>query len=167
MKERLLAKSGIRSPLEQAPVNLKGGYLWSCNMMIHRSLFWHLDGFDENFPYPHMEDIELRDRLNDMQKTFLFVDEAIVDHPPKRAPFGKQIAKLHESDFYYYQKRQIIMSRKRFFQQLIIARLKSISTKPFSISSLKASLSLVIEVKYSLLNFKQWKNKYPVILNNQ
>lgn len=146
---------GIYSPLEQAPVNLTGGYLWSCNMIIYRNLFQHLNGFDENFPYPHMEDVELRDRLNDIQQTFLFVDRAIVDHPPKQMPFGIQIAKLHESSFYYYQKRQIVMTKRRFFKQLIIARLKNILAYPFSIGSLKALLSLVIELRHTLLNFRQ------------
>jgi GT2 family glycosyltransferase len=37
---------------EEAPVNLAGGYLWSCNMAIRRELFDELGGFCESFPYP-------------------------------------------------------------------------------------------------------------------
>lgn len=70
---------------EEAPVNLAGGYLWSCNMAIRRDLFDELDGFCESFPYPAMEDVDLRMRLEARGERFAFVEDAVVCHPYRAA----------------------------------------------------------------------------------
>jgi len=66
---------------EEAPLNKNGGYLWSCNFMIQRELFFALDGFCELFPYAALEDVDLRERLKKKGLPFLFVSEASVIHP--------------------------------------------------------------------------------------
>lgn len=66
---------------EESPVNETGGYLWSCNFMIKRALFMYMHGFDEGFPYPVMEDVELCYRLQRAKKVILFVESAFVVHP--------------------------------------------------------------------------------------
>jgi len=66
---------------EDSPVNTDGGYLWSCNMAIQRDLFDRLGGFCEAFPYPAMEDVDFRLRLNACGEKFSFVPEAVVCHP--------------------------------------------------------------------------------------
>jgi len=66
---------------EEAPLNQTGGYLWSCNFMIQRELFFALDGFCELFPYAALEDVDLRERLKKKGLPFLFVPEANVIHP--------------------------------------------------------------------------------------
>lgn len=155
--------AGISSPMEQAPVNLHGGYLWSCNLAIKRDLFQVLCGFDENFPYPHMEDVDFRDRLSALQYSYLFVSHAIVDHPPRRIAFGVKLAKLHESDFYYYKKNQIVITTSKFFIGLLKTRTRNIFVNPLSIDTLKAVLSLAIELIYSFFQIGRWRCKYPVL----
>jgi GT2 family glycosyltransferase len=96
--------AGITSPLMCAPVNLTGGYLWSCNFMILKSAFEELGGFDERFPYAGMEDIDLRERLKLDGIQFRFVSDAEVDHPPRRDPPILQSARSRESICYFWYK---------------------------------------------------------------
>jgi len=70
----------------ESPLNLTGGLLWSCNFGVKRQLFLQLGGFDENFPFPAMEDMDLQLRLSELGYTSIFVSGACVEHPwrPKR-----------------------------------------------------------------------------------
>ena len=70
-----------KSLAEISPTNETGGYLWSCNFCIRRSLFEKLSGFDERFPYACMEDVDLRLRLVNNGFSFKFIKEAAVLHP--------------------------------------------------------------------------------------
>ena len=70
-----------RSLAESAPVNETGGCLWSCNFAIKKSVFDAMTGFDERFPYPAMEDVEFRFRLQRREERFQFVKNAAVCHP--------------------------------------------------------------------------------------
>ena len=60
--------SGVErlGPFEQVPGNDKGGLLWSCNLAVERALFEQMGGFDAGFPYPHLEDVDFRLRLDDV-----------------------------------------------------------------------------------------------------
>jgi GT2 family glycosyltransferase len=93
-------KAGLRSPLEHAPANERGGYLWSCNMLIGKALFEWLGGFDEGFGAPAMEDVDLRERLRDRNHRALFVAAAVVDHPPRRV---RGLAELIARHRYFYR----------------------------------------------------------------
>ena len=42
----------MRSPLDCAPENTRGGYLWSCNFMISAALFERIGKFDDRFHIP-------------------------------------------------------------------------------------------------------------------
>ena len=64
-----------------APLNLQGGYLWSCNMLVRRASFRAVGGFDDRFPFPCMEDVDLRERLQAAGAQAGFVREAVVFHP--------------------------------------------------------------------------------------
>lgn len=82
LEGRTYAEGLRRSLADEAPLNEHGGYLWSCNFAIERSLFEKIDGFDERFPYPAMEDVELRYRLIYWyEQEILFVQDASVCHP--------------------------------------------------------------------------------------
>lgn len=70
---------------EVAPVNETGGYLWSCNFAIRRTVFYKVGGFDERYPYAAMEDVDLRKRLQKQRHTFQFVSGASVCHPWRSA----------------------------------------------------------------------------------
>jgi glycosyltransferase involved in cell wall biosynthesis len=75
---------------EEAPLNDNGGYLWSCNFLIQRKLFFELGGFCELYPYACMEDVDFREQLKLHDLKFLFVPGATVVHPWRPiAPDGK------------------------------------------------------------------------------
>lgn len=81
LEGRTLA-TGRRDALDlEAPENPAGGFLWSCNFAIRRELFAAVGGFDEGFPGPVMEDVDLRLRLEKRGVTAVFVREALVLHP--------------------------------------------------------------------------------------
>jgi GT2 family glycosyltransferase len=63
------------------PRNLDGGRLWSCNFAIKRALFQELGGFDENYPFAAMEDVDLHFRIRAQQHPIKFVAGACVEHP--------------------------------------------------------------------------------------
>ncbi len=98
---------------EQAPINITGNLFWSCNICIHRNAFFSVSGFDEMFPYPYMEDIDLGTRLI-RSFTVKFVDEAIVIHPwrPKRGWNGYR--QNIDSAIYFYQKHYLSLKPSRF-----------------------------------------------------
>jgi GT2 family glycosyltransferase len=85
----------------ECPINTSGGHLWSCNFAIKRRLFLELGGFDENFPGPAMEDIEMRTRLSKAGHQPAFVPEARVTHP-WRARRGVQFSRLQAQSVVYY-----------------------------------------------------------------
>jgi len=64
-----------------APLNTRGGCLWSCNLMLEREVFEQLGGFDERFPFACMEDVDLRQRLLATGAVVAFSPEAGVFHP--------------------------------------------------------------------------------------
>ena len=160
---RTTCEAGIDSPLKHAPIDLTGGYLWSCNMMIRASLFRDLGGFDEAFPYPHMEDVDLRERIKLAGYSFVFVEAAVVDHPPKRLPWGNRLGALHECEvFYWHQKRGQPLSRIHLLHQITKVRTRAILTYSPSWDSLQAIVSFIIEVLYVLIRLNSWYKKYPV-----
>ncbi len=72
---------GVRTRLDmECPINETGGYLWSCNFCIRRSVFVGMGGFDEKFPSAFMEDVDLRLRLRKAGEPTAFVPEAEVGH---------------------------------------------------------------------------------------
>jgi GT2 family glycosyltransferase len=83
---RTVAPEPQRRADQESPVNLTGGLLWSCNFGIKRSLFLQTGGFDEKFPVPAMEDMDLKIRLEQAGYTSKFLVEACVEHPwrPRR-----------------------------------------------------------------------------------
>lgn len=158
---RTTCRAGVRSPREIAPINLTGGWLWSCNMMVRKSAFEQLGGFDEDFPYPHMEDVDFRRRLQARQIAFIFVKDAVVDHPPRRLPFGSRRAGQHACD--------IVLSRKwneppeSLFDHLFREgklRLKALLWSPISTDSFIALASAGLELSAVAVRYHGWLGKY-------
>jgi len=92
--------------LEEAPLNLSGGYLWSCNFLINRDIFIdELKGFDENFPFAAMEDIDVDFRLKKAGHKIIFIRDAIVIHPWRLQPdLVNMVIKRIESEKYFFKK---------------------------------------------------------------
>src|ERR1019366_5058480 len=72
--------------------------LWSCNMLIERDLFEELGGFDESYPYPAMEDVDLRERIREGGYAFPFVANAVVDHPKRLRAGGRVKGRYKECE---------------------------------------------------------------------
>jgi GT2 family glycosyltransferase len=85
----------------ECPINTSGGHLWSCNFAIKRPLFVKLGGFDENFPGPAAEDMDMQTRLLKAGYKAVFVPEARVQHPwrPRR---GVDFLQLQAKSLAYY-----------------------------------------------------------------
>ena len=151
---------GIYSPMMEAPLNLKGGLFNSCNVMVNSKIFFELEGFDENFPYPAMEDWDFHDRLQKASYHIEFVNDAVVNHPPRRRYWGGQYAKLLESHVYMWCKQK----QKRPFYvvaaMMLIIRLRVIARYPFSKDFVIAILSLLVEALYLVLHIGGWERKY-------
>jgi GT2 family glycosyltransferase len=64
-----------------APINTTGGYLWSCNLLMRRSAFDAVAGFDERFPFACLEDCDLMERLQQAAVPMRFAADAVVLHP--------------------------------------------------------------------------------------
>lgn len=161
-------EAGIHSPLEQAPINLTGGWLWSCNMLIRKRVFNEIGGFNEHYPYPFMEDQDLRERLWKANFMFPFVENAVVDHPPRRIHSGLKLGRMWES-YVYYQR--TVKLQKYFkitlFKELLLQRYRAIKAYPFSWDTLGAIASLAAELLIVVLYLEIWNRKYPVTLNSR
>lgn len=93
-----------RSFKEEAPINEKGGYLWSCNFAINRLTLNDIGGFDEGFPYAAMEDVDLHYRLKKNSINIPFLKEASVCHPWRKVNSPSIKLKRHASVLYYLEK---------------------------------------------------------------
>ena len=90
---------------EEAPINETGGYLWSCNFCIQRSVFNEMGGFCELYPYACMEDVDFREQLTERKIDFLFVPKAAVVHPWRlMAPDDKYLNMLLVSHAIFYRR---------------------------------------------------------------
>ena len=152
-------EAGISSPLYEAPVNLEGGQLWSCNFLIHADLFIEMGGFDEDYIF-YMEDVDLGERLRMRNEITYFVGEAIVDHPPRRRPSGYKKGQTFEVRVQHWYK----TSQKR---PLFVPFLQHVKHRIYEISKFKPSrdaalalASLAFETGYVATHLTAWRKKY-------
>ena len=151
---------GLSSPLYEAPINLTGGNLWSCNFMIECLVFREIGGFDEAFTMPAVEDTDLRERLEKRGEKRRFVETAVVDHPPRRQPSGRRLGEKYEANVQYWYKTG---HRGSFF----LPFLKHIKHRLYIIRGFGSSpdagialLSVLIESWYVLPRLRSWRTKY-------
>jgi GT2 family glycosyltransferase len=158
---RTTCQAGLRSPLETSPVNESGGHLWSCNMMVRRSFWREFGGFDEDFPFPHMEDVAFRECLNAAGEQFVFVPVASVDHPPRRLPPASARVRHHESSFIYeYKYLGRGPSRRLFWHEFVSYYLRLIVKREKGRDSLLAMGSMCLEAYGVLKHWRGWNEKY-------
>jgi GT2 family glycosyltransferase len=91
---------------EEAPINIAGNNLWSCNFAIDKLLFLKLKGFDETFPFPAMEDVDFKTRILEVAN-IKFIPEAIVIHPWRRVVPFKTFNKHLKSHIHFARKHQL------------------------------------------------------------
>ncbi|HZL17411.1 MAG TPA: glycosyltransferase [Polyangia bacterium] len=158
---RTTCRAGLRSPLEDSPVNEDGGRLWSCNLMLRRNLLNSVGGFDEAFPYPHLEDVAFRESLTALREQIVFVPDAVVDHPPRRQQSAKVLASHHESSFlYHYKYLGRAPSLAEFLTTFSRHRLGCIFSYRVGRDSAVALGSMGVELFHVLRNWQRWDRKW-------
>lgn len=154
---RTTVRQGITTPMQTAPENLNGGVLWSCNLAMRRDAFEQIGGFDARFPIPHMEDVDFRNRIAAAGLTTIFVPDAVVDHPPRRLPWGWRLAKMHRASVLYMILHPPVHSLAWFLQNQFRARLSRIVRMPKSLDSLVALASIPFELAGIVWHWNSWK----------
>jgi glycosyltransferase involved in cell wall biosynthesis len=159
LEGRTTCLAGLDSPRHTAPVNLDGGKLWSCNFAIRRAHLEQVGGFDERYPYPHMEDADLQARLLKSGFMIRFVPGADVDHPPRPLPWGATLARVHESSVLHMALHGPRRGLPWYLQNQTRARLSRIVRESKSFDTLSALLSLPVELGAIALHWREWQIK--------
>lgn len=152
----------------EAPVNLTGGNLWSCNMLLAAALFESIGGFDESFPYANQEDADLRERLRYQGHALLFVEGAVIDHPARPRKLGVAFAREQEcSVLLWYKAGHRGLVWPRLMKQVLSIRLRPIlGYRPFGKPSVVALRALVVELAYVAWHSPRWIRKYSARYRN-
>lgn len=151
---------GIHSPLYEAPINLTGGKLWSCNFLIQSNLFQKLSGFEESFTMPAMEDVEFYERLCGKEEPVTFVNMAIVDHPPRRKPYGWRLGKKYQAAVQYWYKAGNSGSYWMPFLRHVKHSLYLLARFQLSQDLVYAYWSLVLETAYIVFHLPLWQKQF-------
>ena len=159
LEGRTTCLAGLDSPRETAPVNLDGGKLWSCNFAIRRAHLEQVGGFDERYPYAHMEDADLQARLLKAGFMIRFVPGADVDHPPRPLPWGATLARVHESSVLHMTLHGPRRGLPWYLQNQTRARLSRIVRESKSLDTLSALVSLPVELGVIALHWREWQLK--------
>jgi GT2 family glycosyltransferase len=159
LEGRTTCDAGIHSILDEAPINLTGGNLWSCNMTIAWDSFDRLGRFDERFPHAAVEDIEFQIRVGRAGLRVRFVAAATVDHPPRRRLLGRRAGSLWEG-------RVLLMSLDPStlpeWLPLHVAKIRArqlLAGRP-SFVRLRFAWSVVVEVLSVLWRHRAWSRRY-------
>lgn len=146
------------SPLETAPINVSGGHLWSCNFCINAEFFKQLGQFDEFFKMAHLEDNDLAYRIRKLT-SWIFVENAVVVHPPRYMPKVSVLARHHYYHIYYFNKIGKPYSFYSIILMIIKARLVVIRDRPKSFESVIAFYRLFSEVMIVSFKYQKWKKE--------
>lgn len=84
--------------LGEGPTNLSGGVYLTCNCAYRRDVLLKAGGFDESFPYPAYEDVELAARVRPWGE-IAWQPAAVVYHPRRRITATTVIKKLRHWEY--------------------------------------------------------------------
>jgi GT2 family glycosyltransferase len=121
LEGRTYTETNSRGLFWTAPVNETGGLLWSCNMAVRRELFFSLGQFDEKFPYPHLEDVDFRERLKSAGQPFVFRPDAGVFHPLRPVGSATRQVLVYESYFYYARKHGLSLKQSGLSVRILVS----------------------------------------------
>lgn len=147
--------------LEFSPENLTGGYLWSCNFAIRRSQFDAVGGFDEGFPYPHMEDVDLRERLLEAGATLEFVSKAEVFHPRRIDIPSFRKGRWAASDIYNSAKRGEILPLRTLLERWLRHYWNRWKNPGTFTERLRFLMGCAANVSVTITHYPFWRRKYP------
>jgi len=148
------------APLDYAPENTSGGKLWSCNFCIKKDFFNSVGKFDEKFKFPHMEDIDLADRIRAYPAKILFLPSAFVVHPWRKLNNGRKLGLYQEMYVYYLAKNNKKITLAELLRNIIYHYFSLLKKNIFS-SDVPIAISMaVIQLWTVILNFKKWKYLY-------
>jgi GT2 family glycosyltransferase len=159
LEGRTTCRAGLNSPRQTAPVNLEGGVLWSCNFAIRRAGFAQVGGFDERYPYAHMEDADLRIRLLKAGYMIRFVAAAEIDHPPRSMAWGTRLARVHESSVLHMVLHGPVRGLPWYLVNQTRARLSRIVREHKSVDTISALASLPVELTSIAIQWRAWKHR--------
>lgn len=86
------------APLGEGPENQSGGVYLTCNMAYRRNVLFDVGGFDETFPFPAYEDVELAARAIKLGK-ILWQPAAVITHPQRPLTLKTVWKKLKHWEF--------------------------------------------------------------------
>lgn len=160
LEGRTTCAAGFGTPMHYAPVNETGGWFWSCNIAVRADRFRALGGFDEGFTVAHMEDQDLRVRLQAAGVAIRWVPDAVVDHPPRRQPSGRTLGMLRAAEVRYLVKHGAPRPlRWRMLRGIASLRVGIIRSLPLSADSLLAFASLASELWTVQSHLSAWERE--------
>lgn len=160
LEGRTTCAEGIRSVLDEAPVNLAGGGFPSCNLMVRRDTFERLGRFDEDFPF-WCEDQYFHTVVRRSGVGCRFVPGATVDHPRRRRPSGWRMGLRWEGRILLWYKEGNTGSVWRFFpMHCLKVRVAQALSYPLGWDTLRAGGALVVELACLLGHLGAWDAKY-------
>jgi len=134
----------------ECPINEVGGCFWSCNVLFKKKSFESLTGFDEDFPFPGMEDPEIYYRMRSLGMLVPFLAEAFVMHPwvirkDKRSVFHHRLSLLIYLNKHFEETKRIgplyfIRHAKNQLKALISGAIRGSKDKVFMLSKIIQSL---------------------------
>lgn len=157
---KTICSQGVTSPIYQAPINLTGGCLWSCNFVIQSALFCDVGGFESDFAMPTIEDIDLHERLCHKGETIKFAEAAVVDHPPRRTHSGQVTGKIFEAKVQSWTKHgQLGYCFVAYFKHLK-HQIHWMRGYGYHRDMYLALYNLSVEASYVLPRLALWERKY-------
>ena len=161
------ANGPLRAPLLVAPVNVEGGLLWSCNVLVGRELFARMGGFDEGFPHAADEDTDFRERAHKRGEAFRFVSDALILHPPVRRPWGRRSARLWEAKVRLAHKADPLrapVGRREMVWSALNTRGRQLLRSPLHLDWLLALWGMAIELIWIARHTPRWDRKHRASL---
>ena len=156
------ANGPLRRPFVVAPINLAGGKLWSCNMMVAPQVFRELGGFDEGFPNASDEDTDFRERVTAAGYELHFVPDALIYHPPVRRVWGRNSAKLWQSKVrlaYKSDPHHPGHTRLSMLRRVLKTRLPQLWRSPWHFDKFLALPLLCVELVWIARHARSWDRR--------